>query len=138
MSKQSISRRQFIHSSGVVMVGTSAILAGCGGGSTPEPTPPPPSPTPTPTPSPTPSPTPPPVDNGEISITPQNKSLVFIMLDGGNDSFNMLVPTTQSQPITTIKTVAATLPLTVQNYCHYSILKMTTVKTLDFIQAFQK
>lgn len=29
----------------------------------------------------------------KISITPQNKALVFIMLDGGNDSFNMLVPT---------------------------------------------
>ncbi len=28
-----------------------------------------------------------------ISIRPQKKALVFIMLDGGNDSFNMLVPT---------------------------------------------
>lgn len=95
MSNKSISRRQFIHSSGVVMVGTSAILAGCSGGSKPEPTPTPP-PTPSPTPSPAPMPTPPPVDTREINITTQNKSLVFIMLDGGNDSFNMLVPTTVS------------------------------------------
>ncbi len=29
---------------------------------------------------------------GLTSIKPQNKALVFIMLDGGNDSFNMLVP----------------------------------------------
>ncbi|MGB1297538.1 MAG: DUF1501 domain-containing protein [Psychrobium sp.] len=93
MNKNNISRRQFIHSSGVVMVGTSAMLAGCGGGSSPEPTPAPtPSPTPTPTPAPTPTPTP--VDDGVVTITPQDKSLVFIMLDGGNDSFNMLVPTT--------------------------------------------
>jgi uncharacterized protein (DUF1501 family) len=31
-----------------------------------------------------------------IRITPQNKALVFIMLDGGNDSFNMLVPTSEA------------------------------------------
>lgn len=29
---------------------------------------------------------------GDISIKPARKALVFIMLDGGNDSFNMLVP----------------------------------------------
>lgn len=87
MKQKNITRRQFLHTSGVVMVGASTVLAGCGGGSSkkPEPTPPtPPAP---------PTPPPPPVDN-EINITPQNKSLVFIMLDGGNDSFNMLVPTT--------------------------------------------
>ena len=28
-----------------------------------------------------------------ISLKPQQKALVFIMLDGGNDSYNMLVPT---------------------------------------------
>lgn len=28
-----------------------------------------------------------------VRVTPQRKALVFIMLDGGNDSFNMLVPT---------------------------------------------
>ena len=27
-----------------------------------------------------------------LQITPQKKALVFIMLDGGNDSYNMLVP----------------------------------------------
>lgn len=31
-----------------------------------------------------------------LAIKPQQKALVFIMLDGGNDSFNMLVPTSSS------------------------------------------
>ena len=31
---------------------------------------------------------------GPLQIKPQNKALVFILLAGGNDSFNMLVPTT--------------------------------------------
>lgn len=31
----------------------------------------------------------------KLRIQPQNKALVFIMLDGGNDSFNMLVPTSE-------------------------------------------
>lgn len=30
--------------------------------------------------------------NGPVQIPPQRKALVFIMLDGGNDSYNMLVP----------------------------------------------
>ena len=32
----------------------------------------------------------------ELDIQRQNKALVFIMLDGGNDSFNMLVPTSSA------------------------------------------
>lgn len=38
----------------------------------------------------TPAPRPQPVS---LNLRPQKKALVFIMLDGGNDSFNMLVPT---------------------------------------------
>lgn len=32
----------------------------------------------------------------KLAVTPQSKALVFIMLDGGNDSFNMLVPVSDS------------------------------------------
>lgn len=32
--------------------------------------------------------------SGPVRMRPQNKALVFIMLDGGNDSYNMLVPMT--------------------------------------------
>lgn len=79
MSDNKINRRQFIKSTGTIMAGTSLILAGCsasnksknkGAGSQPNPSVP-----------------------DDLNFTGQNKALVFIMLDGGNDSFNMLVPT---------------------------------------------
>lgn len=85
MNNNDISRRKFIQSSGLAMIGTGAILSGCGSnGDTVQPSmPPKPQPTL-------------PVDDGELTITPQQKSLVFIMLDGGNDSYNMLIPTSNS------------------------------------------
>lgn len=83
MANKKPTRRDFIKYSSVLA--GSGILAACGGGSSSTTSPSPPGPGPTPT------PTPPPV--GELRITPQDKALVFILLAGGNDSYNMLVPT---------------------------------------------
>lgn len=72
MTSKLISRREFLYASGVLMLGGS-VLTGC---------------------QPKESNTiKPPLAAGPINITPQNKILVFIMLGGGNDSFNMLIPT---------------------------------------------
>jgi uncharacterized protein (DUF1501 family) len=83
MARKYPTRRDFIKYSGVVA--GSGILAACGGSGSSTGTPPAP-----PGPGPGPNPTPPPV--GELRITPQDKALVFILLAGGNDSYNMLVP----------------------------------------------
>ncbi|RLV60179.1 DUF1501 domain-containing protein [Parashewanella curva] len=64
------------------------MLSGCGGGSDNAGTPVTPPVTPPVNP-----PVTPPVA-GPLKVAKQAKSLVFIMLDGGNDSFNMLVPRT--------------------------------------------
>ncbi|MFN3018751.1 DUF1501 domain-containing protein [Vibrio coralliilyticus] len=68
-----ISRRQFIKSStaasacaGLMLAGTAPVYAA-----------------------------PKPVKNTLGNIKPAKKALVFIMLDGGNDSYNMLVPTSE-------------------------------------------
>ncbi|MBO9448868.1 DUF1501 domain-containing protein [Tropicibacter sp. R16_0] len=65
MSHPEFTRRGFLHSTGLAMAGTAAMTMGLPGLAR---------------------------ASGGM-ITPQRKALVFIMLDGGNDSYNMLVPT---------------------------------------------
>ncbi|MGY0217672.1 DUF1501 domain-containing protein [Endozoicomonadaceae bacterium StTr2] len=70
MKGSQLSRRSFLQKSGVVMAGSSLLLSGLPGtqlmaGTRQEP---------------------------PINLRPQQKALVFLMLDGGNDSYNMLVP----------------------------------------------
>ncbi|CAA0104595.1 Uncharacterised protein [BD1-7 clade bacterium] len=78
--KYEVTRRKFVVGSSALAAGTGALLAGCN----PAPTPPRP-------------PSPNPVTPGDgITIVPGNKALVYILLDGGNDSFNMLVPSSAS------------------------------------------
>lgn len=83
MKSKVISRRKFIQSTGLMMLGSTVMLAGCRGGDSGKPELSLPSTSPTPQ-----------VPSDSI-ISSQNKALVFIMLDGGNDSFNMLVPTSK-------------------------------------------
>lgn len=85
MNTKKPTRRDFIKYSSVVA--GSGVLAACGGGSSGGGSTTPPVPPTPPTP-------PPPVS--ELRITPQDKALVFILLAGGNDSYNMLVPTSAS------------------------------------------
>lgn len=67
-----------------MVLGSGLLLSGCGGGGSEKP--------PIPVVPPVTPPVVPPPSNGPLKIAEQAKSLVFIMLDGGNDSFNMLVP----------------------------------------------
>lgn len=86
MNNKMMNRRQFIHTSGMVMLGSSALLMGCGEKKSNSSTP------------------------STLPTQSRKRSLVFIMLDGGNDSFNMLVPTSNPH-YQTYKTSRANLAI---------------------------
>ncbi|MGI9274339.1 MAG: DUF1501 domain-containing protein [Endozoicomonas sp.] len=71
MNKKPFTRRQFLKKSGLAMAGSGLLLSGLPGTSLLAGTR---------------------LDSGP-AISRQDKALVFLMLDGGNDSYNMLVPT---------------------------------------------
>lgn len=95
MKNKKITRRDFVKTTGTVVLG-SGVMVGCGGGSVknkPIAAPEPDKPTDPVTPPQEPDNNNPATPGDQISINAADKALVFIMLDGGNDSFNMLVPT---------------------------------------------
>mgnify|MGYP000613262263 CR=1 FL=1 len=83
MKDKVIGRRDVLKGGGAALLTTVAALSGCKLSSSSKapddssPTPPSGGTVPLPT---------------TLSVTPANKSLVFVMLDGGQDSFNMLIP----------------------------------------------
>jgi len=70
MKNHHLTRREFVKTSGMAMLGSSFLLAGCKGAAS--------------------SAKPSPVSGSK------SKALVYVMLDGGNDAFNTLVPTAAS------------------------------------------
>ncbi|WP_375753579.1 DUF1501 domain-containing protein [Vibrio sp. HN007] len=70
MKGNNLTRREFVKASGMAMIGTSLMLAGCKSDSSNKQTP----------------------KNSDPDGA-GSKAMVFIMLDGGNDAYNTLVPT---------------------------------------------
>lgn len=80
MAKINRERREFLKKTSLLS-SSALILAACGGGGSGDSTPTNPT-----------TPTNPVTQGDGITIKQQDRALVFVMLDGGNDSFNMLVP----------------------------------------------
>lgn len=87
---EALSRRRFLQGAGAVSA--AMLLGGCGGASN-SPSANNPSPEPNPNPGPEPTPEPKPQPGKGPTIGSGKKALVYLVLGGGNDSFNMLVPT---------------------------------------------
>lgn len=87
MKNKKISRRKFLQYGGVAAASPAAMLSACGGSGGKAPT------TPTNPTNPTPPGTP---GTDALSFQTSDKALVYVYLGGGNDSFNMLVPTSDA------------------------------------------